>query len=322
MLAACTSSAPTPDSMARAPLFHERAVGNVYVTTTQYGTGSRASGKDRILRFAAGMDTSTPNMAVELRESPSIGLAVSPRDGRVAIVFSNGRVQIRTKNLEKLYEIGPSFGSYGFPLSVAYDNAGNLWIGGWLGTDMGELYEYYGNDTEPDNTYHIPNASMDEPPYSVAFDKHDNLYVEGRFHVWIDCNTATGCVNTAIPSFSRFLDEYYAYLAEIALLDGSKPRLVEATPKNYIKYYSPPASGPTGNWIQTGRSKRCSSAKNMFIGYLAADTNDTLYLTCEVSGAGSSGGSANGTSLILELHRDGSRNVISGLTNPDGAVAY
>jgi hypothetical protein len=329
LLAGCSSANPSSLFPAgvpsvQAPQTQQRAIANVYVVTTQYGLGRHASGKDRILRFRAGEDTSKPNMTIDLAGSPAIGPAVNPKNGRIAFALTDGSIQVRNKDLVELYTISPHFGSYGFPISIAYDRANNLWVGGWLGTDLGELYEYYGNDTTPDNIYHIPNFSADNPPYSVAFDHAGDLFVEGIQYVWAGCNTGSGCTDTRIPSYSKFLDEYYAYIAPTAMLDGgSRPmHLIEATPNNYIKYYAPPGNRFRGKWHYTGRSRRCSKQYGMFIADLTSDARDTLYLTCEVLGAGTSRGSANGASTIVELSADGHKNVISGLTNPDGAGAF
>ncbi len=302
----------------------KQTVKNVYVITTQYGQGRHASGKDRILRFPAGRDTSTPNMIVGLPVAPSVGPAVSSRSGRIAFSLTNGEIEVRDRNLVKLYSIVAGFGSYGFPISLAYDHSGNLWVGGWLGTDMGELDEYYGDDTKPDNVYHIPNLYDDYPPYAVAFDESDHLYVQGRFHVWTDCNTTSGCTNTTIPSFSNFLDEYFAYIAPMAVIGRAESRqVVEATQHDHIRYFSPTGRGTGGKWRFTHRSQRCTEKRFMFIADISADVDKTLYLTCEVLGAGTSGaGSARGASTILELYSDGHSNRISGLTNPDGAGAF
>lgn len=328
LLAGCSSRNspslfPAGQSMLQAPVARQQAVANVYVVTTQFGTGQHASGKDQILRFPAGENTSKPNMVVDLTESPALGPAVNPRNGRVAFALTDGGIQIRNKDLVELYTISPQFGSYGFPISIAYDHANNLWVGGWLGTDFGELYEYYGNDTTPDKTYHVPNASADNPPYAVAFDGQDDLFVEGLQYVWAECNTAGGCSDTTIPSYSEFLDEYYAYIAPMAVLGGgSHPmHLVEATPTNEIRYYAPSGTRVAQKWHYTGHSQQCSG-QGMFIADLTSDLHDTLYLTCEVLGAGTSHGSANGASTIVELSADRRSHVITGLTNPDGAAAF
>jgi hypothetical protein len=328
LLAACSSTNspslfPAGQTLLQAPAPRHRAVTNVYVVTTQFGIGRHASGKDQILRFPAGEDTSKPNMTIDLTESPALGPAVNPRNGRIAFALTDGSIQVRNKDLVELYTISPQFGSYGFPISIAYDHANNLWVGGWLGTDFGELYEYYGNDTTPDNTYHIPNASADNPPYAVAFDGQNALFVEGLQYVWAECDTGSGCSDTKIPSYSEFLDEYYAYIAPIAILGGgSRPmHLVEATRTNEIRYYAPSGTRVTHKWHYTGRSRRCSE-QGMFIADLTSDARDTLYLTCEVPGAGTSHGSANGASSIVELSANRRKHVISDLTNPDGAGAF
>jgi hypothetical protein len=329
-LAGCSSANPSPLFPAGPPSIqaptarHQRAIANVYVVTTQFGLGRHASGKDQILRFPAGQDTSKPNMTVDLAESPAIGPAVNPKNGRIAFALTDGQIQVRNKDLAELYTFSPHFDGYGFPISIAYDHANNLWVGGWLGTDFGELHEYYGNDTKPDNIYHIPTPSADNPPYSIAFDGGDTLFVEGLQYVWAACNTGGGCSNTSIPSYSEFLDEYYSYIAPMATLGGgSRPlQIVAATPKRYIKYFAPSGTRNRRKWHYTGRSHRCSGQYGMFIADLTSDPRDTLYLTCEVLGAGTSRGSANGASTIVELSPDGHKKIISGLTNPDGAGAF
>jgi hypothetical protein len=330
LLAGCSSANPLspypagPPSLQLHKVRRQRAIANVYVITTQFGFGRHASGKDRILRFPAGEDTSKPNMMVDLNAAPALGPAVNPKNGRVAFATTDGRIEVRNKDLVELYTISPNFGTYGFPISIAYDHANDLWVGGWLGTDFGQLDEYNASDTTPDNIYHIPNRSADNPPYSVAFDGTDDLFVEALQYVWAGCNTRNGCSNTRIPSYSEFLDEYYAYLAPMTVVGGGlRPiHLVEATPTRYIKYFAPSGTQVTGKWHYTGRSQRCADKYGMFIADLTSDAAGTLYLTCEILGAGTSHGSANGASTIVELSPDGHKKIISGLTNPGGAGAF
>ena len=183
----------------------------------------------------------------------------------------------------------------------------------------GYLYEYYNSDTSPDKTYYVPHGgpSTSQTPWSVAFDSSDNLYVEAKAYVWVECNESGGCSNTKVPSYS-YVGSGSEGISQIAMLSNSVSS--STTPVmatffvNQLYYYAPPAGGIGGTWTEVTHNAHCNGMTSMSIKYMQSDPNNTLYLTCLLVGSGSS--------VITELHANGTKNTISDLTDPVAAGAY
>lgn len=308
-----TSAHAVPGADHRHHLRGRVTIGNVYVATSAYSTGT-----DQLLRFPAGENTSTPNKMVSLAGNPT-ALAVSPFNGRVAVNTTDGELHVFNKNLSPLYSFTAPHSSFGGAVSVAYDIDSNLWIGTLQdvgGMAGGYLYEYYGNDTTPDNTYYIPHGdpSTAQTPWSMAFDGEDSLYVEAQKYVWVACNMTSGCSNTKVPSYS-YVGSGSEAIVQIALLNGTTPNPELVTYSvNQTYYYAPPASGVGGSWTLVETKKHCDGTPSMSINYLQSDPNSTLYFTCLVAGANAS--------VVVELQGDGTKYTISNLTRPVAAAAY
>jgi hypothetical protein len=317
-------------------IVHHTTITNVYVATQcKYGSPS-CEGAEAILRFTAGEDTSTPNKTKTLTYNPN-QMAVSQYNGRVAVIHccEDNLVTVYDKDLGKLYDVTPHKNvSSEFPIAVTYDNSGNLYISQFDPySGNGRVLEYYGNDTTTDKTWSFTHGGYNVDV--ITMDAGTNLWVAeygvaSYMDDILDCHnvSSTLCVDTGIHNDSHGNVTFDVFPEDIALLnEGSVPgsELTEMycsdsyvfnceDNDSYIQYYTDNASG---TWQLTSTLHVCDGSSDLYMNYLASDSNHTLYWSCFKWGP-----SYAGNSVVEEKLTSGTKYTISGLTYPVAVGAY